>query len=267
VPLLVCLGDSFTEGLSDEPRADGRHRGWADRVADGLARADSDPGDPVRYANLAVRGNLLDDVVRGQVPVAVDLHPDIVTFHAGPNDVLRPGTDLPALFARYDDAVALLTGSTGRVVLFTSIGRAGGTGRLADRLADRFELFNANVRAVAAGRECLLVDLGRITALMDRRLWDTDRLHLNAAGHARVAAAVLASLGVTDAGILGGPAGWWAEPLPPAPRVSRRAAIAADAHWARVHLAPWVLRRLRGVSSGDGVLPKDPVPRVIGPAA
>ena len=33
----VALGDSFTEGLEDELRADGRHRGWADRVAQQLA--------------------------------------------------------------------------------------------------------------------------------------------------------------------------------------------------------------------------------------
>src|SRR5690606_40104692 len=53
--------DSFTEGL-DDPYPDsarfpqGRYRGWADRFAEHLARHVRE----VRYANLAVRGKLLD---------------------------------------------------------------------------------------------------------------------------------------------------------------------------------------------------------------
>jgi hypothetical protein len=31
-----------------------------------------------------------------------------------------------------------------------------------------------------------------------------------------------------------------------------------DARWARIHAAPWVARRVRGVSTGDGVNPKRP---------
>ena len=34
------------------------------------------------------------------------------------------------------------------------------------------------------------------------------------------------------------------------------AARQLDARWARRYAAPWVRRRLRGVSSGDGVQPK-----------
>jgi hypothetical protein len=31
-----------------------------------------------------------------------------------------------------------------------------------------------------------------------------------------------------------------------------------DAHWARVYAAPWLTRRIRGRSSGDGITPKRP---------
>jgi hypothetical protein len=31
-----------------------------------------------------------------------------------------------------------------------------------------------------------------------------------------------------------------------------------DARWARAHAAPWVGRRIRGRSSGDGIAPKRP---------
>jgi lysophospholipase L1-like esterase len=242
----VALGDSFTEGLEDEHGPDDRHRGWADRVAAALAvRAGG-----IRYANLAVRGRLLDQVVAEQVPVALRLAPDLVSFHAGPNDVLRPRTDLPALLARYDAAVGTLRDAGLRTVLFTVIERTG-TGRTADRLAARFTAFNAGVRATAERHGAVLVDLAAVPVLRDRRLWHADRLHLAPEGHARVAAAVLETLGVPD-----GEPGWWRTELPGSPRATRRAALAADVRWVRVHLLPWIGRRLRGVSSGDGVTPK-----------
>ena len=259
---MVCLGDSFTEGMCDVERPDGHHVGWSDRVALGLARADlpTFPG-PIEYANFAVRGKLLDQVVAEQLEAALAMRPDLVTFHAGPNDVLRPRTDLPALYARYEAAVARLVDTGATVVLFTSLTRAGGTGRVADRLEALFQGFNRHVRSVAERHGCVLVDDEAVAALSDRRFWAPDRLHLNEQGHTRVAANVLSALGVTDEAVLGGPMGWWTQPLPPAPRPTRRESVAADAAWVRVHLVPWVGRRVRGVSSGDGRDPKDPVLR------
>lgn len=237
---LVCVGDSFTEGLCDDPRPDGEYLGWADRVASALA--------PVDYANLAVRGKLFDQILTEQVPVAKDLGFDVVTFHAGGNDVLRRGTDLDDLFARYDAAVADL-GAHGQVLAFTCLTRAGGTGRLADLLAQRFGAFNANVREVAARHGAVVVDLEHIEALSDRRFWSGDRLHLNAEGHKRVAAAVLDALG-RDAG------DWWRTPLPAHSR-SRARDVSDDLTWIYGHFVPWLWRRARGVSSGDGRVAKD----------
>ena len=61
----VAIGDSFTEGLNDAAPGGG-FRGWADRLA-GLIAAEY-PG--LRYANLAVRGKLLRQIVAEQVPAA-----------------------------------------------------------------------------------------------------------------------------------------------------------------------------------------------------
>jgi lysophospholipase L1-like esterase len=260
---LVCVGDSFTEGMSDELRPDGHHVGWADRAALGLAMLAARTGDDVAYANLAVRGKLLDQVVADQLPLVEQFGPTVTTFHAGPNDVLRRGTDLDDLYRRYDAAVARTAAASGRVLLFTSIGRAGGTGRVAQALADRFGAFNRNVREVAARHGADVVDLERVDVLTDRRLWHTDRLHLNVDGHERVAAAVLEALGVDDVDVLGGAPGWWRTPLPPAAPSRRRDDLAADAAWVREHLLPWVGRRLRGTSSGDGREPKDTEPRPV----
>ena len=248
----VTLGDSFTEGLNDDLGPHGRHRGWADRVADALALRDGG----LRYANLAVRGRLLDQVVETQLPVALALRPDVVTFHAGPNDVLRPRVDVDAVLARYDAAVGRLAAGADEVLLFTVIERAGGSGRTADRLAARFARFNEGVRATAARHGAAVVDQACAPALQDRRLWHEDRLHLLPEGHARVAAAVLETLGVEDPHLLGGAPGWWRVALPPGVATTRRADLAADVRWVRRHLLPWLGRRLRGVSSGDGLDPK-----------
>lgn len=235
----VAMGDSFTEGLEDEPGPDARHRGWADRVATALAAEEGG----LRYANLAVRGRLLDQVVAEQVPVALRLAPDLASFHAGPNDVLRPRADVPAILARYDAAVAALTAAVPQVLLFTVIQPTGGW------LSARFTAANAGIRATAARHGAVLVDLGAVPVLSDRRLWHSDRLHLAPEGHARVAAAVLEALG-------GEPEDWWRTAVPGSERATRRAALVADARWARVHLLPWIGRRIRGVSSGDGLAAK-----------
>ena len=247
----VALGDSFTEGLEDDPGPDGRHRGWADRVAAGLAVEEG----RVRYANLAVRGRLLDQVVADQLPVALRLAPDLVSFHAGPNDVLRPRTDLAALLRRYEDAVRRLRSAGIRTLLFTVVERTG-RGRTADLLAARFRAFNAGIRPVAERQDAVLVDLGAVPVLGDRRLWHADRLHLAPEGHARVAAAVLEALGSTDPHIVGGPPGWWRVAVPGDPATSRRADLVSDVRWVGLHLLPWIGRRVRGVSSGDRVLAK-----------
>jgi lysophospholipase L1-like esterase len=256
----VALGDSFTEGMCDESGADGQLLGWADRVATVLAQLEP----TFTYANLAVRGKLLDQATAEQLPVAVALLDDpqrtLVSFHAGPNDVLRPRTDFAGLLARYDRAVDLLTGRGAQVLLFTAIPRAGGRGRTSDRLAARFERFNDGVRATAARHGALVQDNAAVAAFDDRRLWAGDRLHLSPDGHRRVAAGVLARLGVTESAHLGGPPGWWKEPLPPRPAPARGAAVTEDLRWLTGHLAPWVLRRVRGVSSGDGRAAKRPVP-------
>jgi lysophospholipase L1-like esterase len=248
----VALGDSFTEGMQDELGPLGRHLGWADRVAAALAVATGG----IRYANLAIRGRLLDQVVAEQLPVALELRPDLVSFHAGPNDALRPRTDLAAVLRGYDEAVARLRAGGSQVLLFTVLERAGGTGRTADRLAARFGIFNDAVRATAERHGALLADVGPVPALHDRRLWHEDRLHLAPEGHARVAAAVLETLGVTDPKLLAGESGWWRRPLPPGAPPRRGADLGADVRWVRRHFLPWVGRRLRGVSSGDGMTPK-----------
>jgi lysophospholipase L1-like esterase len=237
----LALGDSFTEGLNDV-RPDGSMDGWADRFAGLLAEAN--PG--LRYANLAVRGKVLDQMVDEQLPTAVSARPDLVAFSAGGNDLLRAGADPDDVAARYGDAVATLRGTGARVLVFT--GFDVGTTPVLRLVRGRIAIYNEHLRAIAQQQGCDLVDLWALTPLRDRRAFSDDRLHLSPAGHDRVARLVARTVGVAAA-----------DPFEPWPfdahaPVGRR----EDLVWARTHLLPWVGRHMRGRSSGDGVAPKRP---------
>ena len=244
---LVAVGDSFTEGL-DDPRGDGgSFRGWADRVAEHLAARDPE----FRYANLAIRGRKLPQIVAEQVPVAAGMGADVVTFAGGTNDILRPRFHLAALESMLRDGVRQLDEAGARVVLFTS-GDPSARRKSAWWMVGRIRALNDAVRCVAAEFDCALVDFWASSYVFaDPRVWSEDRLHLSSEGHRRVAGAVLEALGV-DAGFD------WRQPAGPAAAPGWLAARGADVRWARTHLAPWVHRRLTGRSSGDGVEPKRP---------
>ena len=243
----IALGDSFTEGLADACQ-EGGYRGWADRFAEHLAARN--PG--LRYANLAVRGKLLGEVVSQQLPVAVAMAPELVSIAAGGNDLLRRG-DPDQLAEVFEAAVAELRAAGSEVLLFTGFDPR--TFPILRWIRGRVAIYNMHLRALADRHGCALVDLWSMSVLCDRRAWSDDRLHLTAEGHRRVALRACEAVGMP-------PDGDWREPLPmldgalsPA-MTGWLAARQLDARWARRYAAPWVRRRIRGVSSGDGLQPK-----------
>jgi len=243
----VALGDSFTEGVGDpDPDRPNGLRGWADRVAEVLAtRADDDFG----YANLAIRGRKLPQIIDEQVEPALALRPDLVTIHGGGNDVLRPRVDLDALATLYDEAIGRLTGSGARVVLFTIADP--GINPVFRMIRGRTAVFNEWVREIADRHGATLVDMWRMRGWKVSEVMDEDRLHLNPVGHQAIAIAVLDALAADHA--------LAPLPVPALPDLSARERRAQHVAWARQHAVPWVHRRLTGRSSGDGVQPKRPV--------
>ncbi|MFI1889732.1 SGNH/GDSL hydrolase family protein [Streptomyces jumonjinensis] len=239
----VAVGDSFTEGMSDL-LPDGSYRGWADLLAARLAAR----GPGFHYANLAVRGKLIRQIVDEQVPLAAGMRADVVTLVGGLNDTLRPTCDMGRVRGLLEEAVETLAPSCGRLVLMRSPGR---TGPVLTRFRPRMEELFAHVDELAARHGALVVDLYGSGSLGDPRLWDADRLHLTAEGHRRVAEAVWQTLGL-------GAEDDWRSPLPPAAPERWTARRAADLRFARRHLGPWIGRRLTGRSSGDGLVPKRP---------
>ncbi|HEX5598454.1 MAG TPA: SGNH/GDSL hydrolase family protein [Micromonosporaceae bacterium] len=242
----VAVGDSFTEGMNDSYE-DGTFRGWADLVATRLA---IEAGPEFGYANLAIRGRLFPAVVAEQVPPAVEMKPDLISFAAGGNDVLRRSFDPYVMMERFDSVVGELRATGADLILF----------RFADVMArlpgqrivlPRVKILNQAVEETAKRHGAMLIDLYADDEFLNPMLWSEDRLHLSAAGHRRVAAHVLTALGVEC------DPEWLLVPPRPAPS-PWLAARAADLRWAGQHLAPWIKRRLTGRSSGDTVTAKRP---------
>ncbi|MCX5301385.1 SGNH/GDSL hydrolase family protein [Streptomyces sp. NBC_00193] len=262
----AALGDSFTEGVGDPGPGD-TFLGWADRLAvlladrreeqheqhehtgDSGGSAGSGSSGGFRYANLAVRGRLLDQIVAEQVPRAKELAPDLVTFCAGGNDIIRPGSDPDDVAARYEAAVRDLTGSVGLVVITTGFDTRDVP--VLKHMRGKIATFSAHVRSIADRYECPVLDLWSLKSVQDRRAWDDDRLHLSPEGHTRVALRAAQVLGLDTP----------ADPDQPWPPMRPRGSVDTtrdNIHWAREHLVPWIGRRLRGESSGDHVEAKRP---------
>jgi lysophospholipase L1-like esterase len=257
----AALGDSFTDGVGDL-RADGTGLiGWADRFAERLAART--PG--LCYANLAIRGKLLSEVLEEQVPVAAGMGAELVSVAAGGNDLLRPRTDPDDLAVTLETAVTELTSVGATVMMFTGFDpKAFPVLRL---IRGKSAVLTMHVREIASRHGCLIVDLWGMHVLTDRRLWQPDRLHLTPDGHRRVALLACEVAGFA-------PGEDWREPLRDAPAKLPTAGAAStwvtarwnDVQWVLEHAAPYLSRRLHGVSSGDGIVAKRPDLTVLHPA-
>lgn len=241
----VAIGDSTTEGLED-PTPDGLgYRGFADRLAVRLAR--EQPG--LLYANLGIRGRKMRQIRDEQLEPALALEPDLVSVVGGLNDILRPRIDFDRVIGDLEEMVAAFA-ARGATVLGMTFPDAAMIMPAARPARRRVTAFNLAVRDLAVRHGMLLADLDR-HGVVDHRLWSVDRLHANSAGHARIAAAMAQALGLEP------DEDPWA-PLPPADRIPRATALTTELAWMCRHMAPWIVRRIRGRSSGDGRAAKRP---------
>ncbi|WP_427018958.1 SGNH/GDSL hydrolase family protein [Pseudarthrobacter sp. P1] len=247
----VALGDSFTEGVGDPNRhLPNGVRGWADRVAEGLARAQ--PG--WEYANLAIRSKRLRHIVAEQLGPALALEPTLVTVYAGGNDLMDLGTRVGALLAEYEELVSRLAGTGARLLLFT--GYEVQVSAVLKPLRRRNRLYNDGVRAIARRYGAEVVDYAGFGAYAERRMWAADRLHMSKAGHKYLAAQVLALLGVDHAIA---PRRW--DPLARRSAVGRASGWTVGQYrWIRDWVVPMFGRKIRGVTMGDALTPRWPEP-------
>ncbi|MGK3953655.1 glycosyltransferase [Microbacterium sp. I2] len=239
----VALGDSLTEGLCDASRMpSGQYRGWADRLAQLLAHA-RDEREPFRYANLAVRSRRVEHVLHEQLPRALALRPDLVSVLIGANDLVGRRADPIRLAAALEEGVGALRAAGIDVLLVTPFLPRRRAARI---FARRFAVYASELRRIAGATGAILLDLDALPAIGDLELWADDKVHLRSRGHRFLAYRAAEALGVPDAEALAG----------------LDAALHADddpmaaGSWLSRDALPWVWRRLRGRTAGDGLLPK-----------
>ena len=237
----VAIGDSFTEGVGDV-LPDGRERGWADLAAQGWADA---AGHPIQYANLAIRGKLAWPIIEQQLEPALALRPTHLSFNGGGNDMLRPRTDLEHIADAFS-RVLRRCDQEGVTLILLSGANPSGQLPMGSLVQKRGDLLSEAVLRRVQDRP----DVVRALNWPDRELsrsqyWSEDRLHMNRAGHLRVAARVLHGLGYEPP-----TAGW-------APAAAAAAGPSGLAYY-REFVGPWVKRRVTRTSSGDGRAAKYP---------
>ena len=240
----VALGDSQTEGLWDGDDSTGL-LGFADRLA--MLLENHHPG--VQYANLAVRGNQIRDVIDTQLPRALAMRPDLITTCVGMNDITRPASGVDRALEELDLLHDLLaeTGATVVTTTFPDIARILPVGRL---LAPRVRQVNEVIRAAAVRHGFRLVDLYTAPSMTDPQTWSPDRVHGSPRGHALFAAAA------ADALELPGSSNAWTLKRAHVQMPGLRSRMYSQVLWTQNLLKPWAWRHLRGRSSGDGRQPK-----------
>lgn len=242
----VALGDSQTEGLWDGNDSDGIV-GFADRLAaelDTLA-----PG--LQYANLAIRGRRIRDVLDDQLPQALAMEPDLISMCVGMNDITRPGRLFGRALADLDRIHEQLAGSGATVVTttFPDIGQIVPIGRV---LTTRMVRMNDAIVAATRRYGFKLVDLYTAPSMVQPDVWSDDRVHGSPKGHGLFAAAAAEALD------LPGSNHDWAHAGPNGARQTLRTRIYSQVLWTKNMLAPWIWDHARGISSGDGREPKRP---------
>ncbi len=187
----VTLGDSITAGI---PMDDCSL--WPQLVTNWLATHTSD----VRHLNLAVGGATSRDVLRDQVPLALQSQPDLVTVICGANDVLRcPRPDIEAAGKYLTECLELLAEeiAPGQIVTATYPDFAAiipWRPRSRARVATAMKYLNELIRLASHEVDVLCVDLELMSQSGRDAVYAPDGIHPAQIGHRWIAVAMTAAI-------------------------------------------------------------------------
>jgi len=241
----VAIGDSLSEGLGDfgfEIRRE--HCGWTDRLAAMLSLEAADRGFTFEYANLALRGSKLRRIMTEQLEAALRLQPDLVTIMAGSNDMFTSEAKLPELEQIFREGLQLLIAAGCEVVVANTINPI--HLKVFKRMAPRAERLTRMLERVAAEFGVRIIDVHGIDSFSELYYWAEDMVHFSGHGHIKIANRAAEVLGLNHR-------------MPEAKLEDMTApsrTFFATLEWVRVHVIPFISRRIRRTSSGDGMLPK-----------
>jgi lysophospholipase L1-like esterase len=181
---VAVLGDSIAEGVR-EPREGFLDLSWIDRIAEPLRAVC--PG--LSLMNLGLRDLLAGEVRERQLVAALGFRPDLAIVAAGGNDALRRSFSPDDVTRELDGIVGPLR-RAGADVLMIELMDIVASGLVppeyAHSLDERMRALAEVTRRVARRHGAMLVEMRDHPASADPDVYSSDRLHLNALGHAIV---------------------------------------------------------------------------------
>ena len=190
---IAVLGDSIAEGVR-EPHDGYRDLSWIERIVEPLAAVA--PG--LTVMNLGQRDLRAAEVRELQLPAALRFRPDLAIVAAGGNDALRRSFS-PEDVADELDAIVAPLREAGADLLMLELMDIVASGLIppehAAALDERMSGLAQATREVAVRHGAMLVEMRRHPISADQGVYASDRLHLNARGHAIVASEAIKVMG------------------------------------------------------------------------
>jgi lysophospholipase L1-like esterase len=185
----VVLGDSAAYGTGDVMTAN-RPLGWTYRIAQAIET-------PLSYLNLARPGAKSTEILEEQLPIAVQLKPDIAVVVVGGNDMLRNNyspqrlrENLTEVFARFTaigtEVITLQLHDPSKILRLPK--------PLEGALLKRVESVNRVYEELAKKYPIIEIKAREIEGVEDKKNWHVDRLHPGPRGHLLLAGAAIQEL-------------------------------------------------------------------------
>ena len=174
----AVIGDSAAYGTGDFD-SEGRPRGWAHYLKEAFR-------EDVNYFNFSRPGAQSTEVRSVQLPLALDVEPDICAVIVGGNDLLRNGFSPELLRANLLKTCSdlLLKGSEILMIQLHDPCQLLRIPRLLKRvLRRRVEAVNRVYEEVALELEIVLIRTREIPQVHDLKNWHIDRMHPGPSGH------------------------------------------------------------------------------------
>lgn len=174
----AVLGDSAASGVGDAS-PQGVNRGWAYYLTQSFLH-------PVVYSNLSRPGAQSIEVVEHQLPLALELKPDICAVIVGGNDALRNGFDPEKYRQNLKKTVVALQDSGSQILLLqlhdpTKIVKL--PRLLGQILLRRINAVNGVIQNLAREFDLEVLHTRRIAGIYERKVWHVDRMHPSKYGH------------------------------------------------------------------------------------
>ncbi|GAB3652060.1 hypothetical protein GCM10027589_09250 [Actinocorallia lasiicapitis] len=184
---MVVIGDSVAEGVR-EPHPGFADLSWTDRVAEALE---------TEQLNLGERNLLAAQIRERQLAEAVAYRADLAFVLAGANDSFRRTFDTEGVERELETMIGALAEGGALVVtvgLFDIDAAGLAPEPLAGRIGPRLRELSALTEKITLRHGGLHVAFTDHPGSADPSNWSSDRIHLNAKGHALAADLTLAAL-------------------------------------------------------------------------